>query len=71
MKNMCGHFTKMTIDIENLAMHIHDVDETNVNVSREMASFIRKAACKIQSIEVFVKEIYYDKQYDLGNIQIL
>ena len=71
MKSMRGHFTAMVNDIENLAMHIHDVDEIDVNVSREMASFIRKVACKIGSIEVFVKEMYYDKHYDLGNIQIL
>ena len=51
MKNMFGHFTEMVTDIENLVKHIHDVDETDVNVSTKMASFIRKVACKINYIE--------------------
>lgn len=71
MKNICGHFIEMVTYIENLAIHIHDIGETNVNVLREITSFIRKAACKIGSIEVFVKEMFYDKHYDLGNFQIL
>ena len=71
MKNMFGHFTEMVTDIENLVKHIQDVDETDVNVSTEMASFTGKAACKIRNIEAFVKEMYFDKHYDLGNGEIL
>lgn len=71
MKSICRHFTEMVNDIENLTLRIDDVDENDVNISRKMASFIRKVACKIGSFEEFEKEMLYDKKYDLHNFEIL